>query len=138
MRIDKILVTSNSASTLYTVMNLIRYYKKSIGKVSNMLHVFIKLDNEEFVQFTEGGLLATTLTELQDKSEETFILSLQQQVNNALIRVETPPRDLSPTPAINHLLSVLRDMLSTANMSEGRETDMLKVFKFDMHTKYLQ
>lgn len=72
-------------------------------------------------------MLATTLSELQEKSEQTFLLALQQQVSSALVRVEMPPRDLSPTPAITHLLAVLRDMLSTASMSEGRETDMGKV-----------
>ncbi|KAF5303346.1 hypothetical protein FQR65_LT08259 [Abscondita terminalis] len=109
IRVDKILNTSTQSSTLYAITNLIRYYKKSIGKVS------------------EGGLLDITLTELQEKSEEVFLLALKQQVSNALVRVETPPRDLSPTPAISHLLAVLRDMLSTASMSEGRETDMGKI-----------
>ncbi|KAF5304114.1 hypothetical protein FQA39_LY01899 [Lamprigera yunnana] len=109
IRVDKTLSTSTQSSTLYAITNLIRYYRKSIGKVS------------------EGGLLAVTLLELQEKSEQTFLLALQQQVSNALVRVETPPRDLSPTPAINHLLAVLRDMLSTASMSEGRESDMGKI-----------
>lgn len=44
-----------------------------------------------------------------------------------LVRVEAPPRDLSPTYAVNHLLAILRDMLSTASMNEGREYDMNKV-----------
>ncbi|KAB0796642.1 hypothetical protein PPYR_10703 [Photinus pyralis] len=109
IRIDKILNASTQSSSLYAITNLIRYYKKSIGKVS------------------EGGLLALTLSELQEKSEQIFLIALQQQVSNCLVRVETPPRDLSPTPAINHLLSVMRDMLSTASMSEGRETDMGKI-----------
>ncbi|KAK4876961.1 hypothetical protein RN001_009467 [Aquatica leii] len=109
IRVDKILNTSTQSSTLYAITNLIRYYKKAIGKVS------------------KGGLLEVTLTELQEKSEQVFLLALQQQVSNALVRVETPPRDLSPTPAISHLLAVLRDMLSTASMSEGRETDMGKI-----------
>ncbi|KAK5642430.1 hypothetical protein RI129_008597 [Pyrocoelia pectoralis] len=109
IRIDKILNASTQSSSLYAITNLIRYYKKSMGKVS------------------EGGLLALTLSDLQEKSEQIFLLALQQQVANALVRVETPPRDLSPTPAISHLLAVLRDMLSTASMSEGRETDMGKI-----------
>lgn len=44
-----------------------------------------------------------------------------------LVKVETPPRDLSPTPAVSQLLALLRDMLSTASMNEGREKDMSKV-----------
>lgn len=71
--------------------------------------------------------MEATLTDIQEKSEETFLSCLQQQVNTMLVKVETPPRDLSPTPAITQLLALLRDMLSTASMNEGREKDMGKV-----------
>lgn len=84
-------------------------------------------DTTFFVKVTQGGLLEETLCDLRDKSEQAFLLSLQQQVNNMLVRVEAPPRDLSPTSAVNHLLAILRDMLSTASMNEGRESDMSKV-----------
>lgn len=67
------------------------------------------------------------MIELKEKSEQAFLIALQHQVTSALVRVETPPRDLGPTSAITNLLSILRDMLSTASMSEGRETDMEKV-----------
>lgn len=67
------------------------------------------------------------MTEIQEKSEEKFLYSLQQKVDSMLVKVETPPRDLSPTPAVAQLLAVLRDMLSTASMNEGREKDMGKV-----------
>lgn len=76
---------------------------------------------------TKGGLLEVTLDDLKDKSEIAFIDSLRQHVNNMLVRVEAPPRDLSPTTAITNLLALMRDILSTASMSEGRENDMAKV-----------
>lgn len=75
----------------------------------------------------KGGILEETLDQLQKQSETVFLTSLQQQVNSMLIKVEAPPRDLGPTPAITHLLSIMRDMLSTASMSEGREVDMIKI-----------
>lgn len=75
-----------------------------------------------------NGLLDELLKELQENSENAFLNMLQSHVNSKLIRVEATPRDLSPTPAITSLLALLRDMLSTANMSEGRESDMGKVF----------
>lgn len=109
IRIDKILTVPNQPSTLYAVTNLIRYYKKCICKIAG------------------GGALEIVLNELQERSENVFLISLQQKVNNMLVRVEAPPRDLSPTSAVNHLLAILRDMLSTASMSEGREHDMAKV-----------
>lgn len=112
IRIEKILNASVPPSILYAVINLIRYYKKCICKI------------------VSGGLLETTLLELQERSEQVFLTTLQQQVNNMLVRVEAPPRDLSPTPSINHLLAILRDTLSTASVSEGRESDMGKVRNF--------
>ncbi|KAF7264303.1 hypothetical protein GWI33_000328 [Rhynchophorus ferrugineus] len=109
IRIEKILTTPHQASTMYAVVNMLRYYKKCILKI------------------VKGGQLEETLNDLQDKSEQKFLGSLSEQVNSLLVRVEAPPRDLTPTSAISNLLAILRDMLSTASMSEGRETDMVKI-----------
>lgn len=109
VRVDKILNTVNNAAVIYSVTNLIRYYKKCICKI------------------VPAGALEVTLTELQNFSEETFMTTLNQQIGNMLIRIEAPQRDLCPTPAITHILAILRDLLSTANMSEGRETDMMRI-----------
>ncbi|XP_057652792.1 conserved oligomeric Golgi complex subunit 6 [Diorhabda carinulata] len=109
MRVDKILNVPSPASVLYSVVNLLRYYKKCICKIVNK------------------GAIFETLTELQENSEKCFLTSLQKQVDSKLVRVEAPPRDLSPTEAITNLLALLRDILSTANMSEGREMDMIKI-----------
>ena len=119
IRIEKILNVPTQASVLYAVTNLIRYYKKCIYKV------------------TGPSVLETNLVELQERSEQTFLSSLQQQVNNTLVRVEAPPRDLSPTSAVNNLFAILRDMLSTASMSEGRENDMGKVSRFEIYKRPL-
>ncbi|XP_072394400.1 conserved oligomeric Golgi complex subunit 6 [Diabrotica undecimpunctata] len=109
MRVDKILNVPSQASVLYSVVNLLRYYRKCICKLVNK------------------GVVQETLTGLQDHSEKCFLATLQKQVDSKLVRVEAPPRDLSPTTAITNLLALLRDILSTANMSEGRETDMVKI-----------
>lgn len=92
----------------------------------------------DLFQVVQGGSLETILTEIQEKSEQAFIIALQQHVSSMLVRVETPPRDLSPTPAINQLLAVLRDMLSTASMNEGREVDMGKVNLFCVYISELR
>ncbi|XP_023022875.2 conserved oligomeric Golgi complex subunit 6 isoform X1 [Leptinotarsa decemlineata] len=109
MRIEKILIVPTQASILYSIVNLLRYYKKCICKLVGT------------------GLVEETLTDLQERSEKAFFSTLQQQVDKKLVRVEAPPRDLSPTLAITNLLATLRDMLSTSNMSEGREGDMMKI-----------
>ncbi|KRT86877.1 hypothetical protein AMK59_911 [Oryctes borbonicus] len=109
IRVEKIIIAPADTAVLYAVTNLLRYYRKSIGKV------------------TKDGLLGATLKELQEKSEHAFLKALEAQVSNMLVRVEAPPKDLTPTSSINGLLSMLRDMLSTASMSEGRESDMVKI-----------
>ncbi|XP_050303106.1 conserved oligomeric Golgi complex subunit 6 [Anthonomus grandis grandis] len=109
IRVEKILGVPNQATILYSIVNMLRYYKKCINKLVNQ------------------GQLEETLSDLLLKSEKSFLDSLKQQINSLLVRVESPPRDLSPTTAITHLLNILRDMLSTASMSEGREIDMVKI-----------
>ncbi|KAL3283844.1 hypothetical protein HHI36_018014 [Cryptolaemus montrouzieri] len=109
IRVEKILNSVNNASVIYSVTNLIRYYRKCICKI------------------VMEGALESILTELQNHSEQAFLTALSKQINNMLIRIEAPQRDLSPTPAITHILAILRDLLSTANMSEGREVDMMKI-----------
>ncbi|XP_018574579.1 conserved oligomeric Golgi complex subunit 6 isoform X2 [Anoplophora glabripennis] len=108
IRIEKVLNVPTPATVLHSVVNLLRYYKKCICKI------------------VSKGSLEKTLLDLQNLCEQVFFTTLQQEVNNALIKVETPLRDLSPTPVVNNLLALLRDLLSTANMSEGRENDMKK------------
>ncbi|KAI4471260.1 component of oligomeric golgi complex 6 [Holotrichia oblita] len=107
IRVEKIIIAPADTTVLYAVTNLLRYYRKSIGKV------------------TKDGALGITLMDLQEKSEYAFFKALESQVSNMLVRVEAPPKDLTPTSSINSLLSILRDMLSTASMSEGRESDMI-------------
>lgn len=60
-------------------------------------------------------------------SENVFLSVLQSQVLTALARVEAPPRNLSPTPAVSHMLVVLNEILTTASMGPDSETDMKKV-----------
>lgn len=44
-----------------------------------------------------------------------------------LERVEAPHPDLSPSPGIPHLLSLLREIISIASVAEGRQDDINKV-----------
>lgn len=60
-------------------------------------------------------------------SEKVFLSVLQSQVLTALARVEAPPRNLSPTPAVSHMLVVMTDILTIASSVEDHEGDMKKV-----------
>ena len=69
-----------------------------------------------------------TLEELQELSQQTFLLALQSQVKQQLSeRIETPPSDLSPSPGVSQLLNLLREVLSVSNVAEGRQQDLTKV-----------
>lgn len=108
-RMEKILTVPTEPHTLYAVTNLLRYYKKTMVKV------------------VKNGSLAELLPQTEIKAEAAFLNCLKTQVGSMLVRVEAPPRNLSPTTSINNLLALMRDILSTASMSEGRESDMIKV-----------
>lgn len=75
-----------------------------------------------------GSLLQSTLEELQDLCERTFLLALQSQVNQQLSqRVDTPPSDLSPSPSVSQLLNLLQEVLSVGSVAERRQQDLIKV-----------
>lgn len=73
-------------------------------------------------------MLQSTLQELQELSEQTFLLALQSQVKQQLSeRVDTPPSDLSPSPSVSQLLNLLREVLSVGSIAERRQQDLTKV-----------
>jgi hypothetical protein len=75
-----------------------------------------------------GSLLQSTLEELQELSERTFLLALQSQVNQQLSqRVDSPPSDLSPSPSVSQLLNLLQEVLSVGSVAERRQQDLIKV-----------
>lgn len=75
-----------------------------------------------------GSLLQSTLEELQELSQQTFLLTLQMQVKQHLSQgIETPPSDLSPSPGVSQLLNLLREVLSVSSVAERRQQDLIKV-----------
>ncbi|KAJ4429443.1 hypothetical protein ANN_21612 [Periplaneta americana] len=110
VRVEHIMATDAGATVLYSVTNLVRFYHQVIGQV------------------VPGSLLQTTLEELQELSQQTFLLALQSQVRQQLSeRIETPPSDLSPSPGVSQLLNLLREVLSVGSVAEGRQQDLVKI-----------
>ncbi|XP_069686337.1 conserved oligomeric Golgi complex subunit 6 [Periplaneta americana] len=110
VRVEHIMATDAGATVLYSVTNLVRFYHQVIGQV------------------VPGSLLQTTLEELQELSQQTFLLALQSQVRQQLNeRIETPPSDLSPSPGVSQLLNLLREVLSVGSVAEGRQQDLVKI-----------
>jgi hypothetical protein len=75
-----------------------------------------------------GSLLQATLEELQELSDQTFLLVLQSQVKQQLSEhIDAPPSDLSPSPSVSKLLKLLREVLSVGSVAERRQQDLTKV-----------
>jgi hypothetical protein len=75
-----------------------------------------------------GSQLQSTLEELQELSQQTFLLALQSQVRQQLSEcIETAPSDLSPSPGVSQLLNLLREVLSVGSIAEGRQQDLTQV-----------
>ncbi|PSN44948.1 hypothetical protein C0J52_16472 [Blattella germanica] len=82
-------------------------------------------------QVVPGSMLQSTIEELQELSQQTFLLALQGQVRQQLSeRVETPPSDLSPSPGVSQLLNLLREVLSVGSVAEGRQQDFIKIVAY--------
>jgi hypothetical protein len=75
-----------------------------------------------------GSQLQSTLEELQESSQQAFVLALQSQVRQQLSDfIQTPPSDLSPSPGVSQLLNLLREVLSVGGIAEGRQQDLTQV-----------
>ncbi|GLG95253.1 Conserved oligomeric Golgi complex subunit 6 [Gryllus bimaculatus] len=119
VRIEHILASEMKPTVLYGITNLVRFYHQVIGQV------------------VSGGTLITTLEDLQELSQSTFLSVLELEVKQHLgVQVDgttvspsnlTPPTDLAPPPAIARLLGILKEVLAVANVAEGRAEDLTKV-----------
>ncbi|XP_054276393.1 conserved oligomeric Golgi complex subunit 6-like [Macrosteles quadrilineatus] len=110
VRVDQILATDTSVVSLYHVSNLLRFYLQT------------------FNQVVPGSSLEATLSELHSNSEKAFLSTLQSQVKQQLLeKVDAPPPDLSPSPGIPPLLTLLKEIISIASVAEGRQDDINKV-----------
>lgn len=109
-RIEHIVSVDAPATVLYSVMTLIRFYKTILKPV-----IF-------------DSVLDTTLGELMELSEKSFVSRLQRETRIALgERAEPPGTDLIPAPSVSRLLALLNEVLSVASIAEDREKDMLQV-----------
>jgi conserved oligomeric Golgi complex subunit 6 len=84
-------------------------------------------------QVVKGGNLEQILVELQQQSEASYLNSLTYQVK-VLLQSSTgsqlgmrPQNDLAPTQSVGKLLNLLKEILSVANMVEGRQSDITKI-----------
>ncbi|XP_050543200.1 conserved oligomeric Golgi complex subunit 6 isoform X2 [Daktulosphaira vitifoliae] len=106
-RIENVLHMNENPLDLYSVASSLKFY----------LQIVIKT--------VPAGQLCQTITELHKTMECVFLNKLQNLVRDTLLeRIEAPPSDLSPSPGIGYLLSILRQVLSVAAVTEDKHDDI--------------
>lgn len=102
IRAELILKPDKDPLVLWSIANLIIYYKELI-----------------LVIMTKGHLI-NTLEELLKKSEEVFLITLDSKIEQELSQgVNAPPIDLNPSVVVTDLVSFLRDLLAIMNVSNN-------------------
>lgn len=110
-RIDAVLNSVNDTIVLYSIANLIRFYFNTITSM-----------------VVGKGQLETCLTEVQQISETFYLNSLTQNVREILGKHhDLQQSDLAPPPSVRKLLTILKELLSVANIVEGRQQDITKI-----------
>ncbi|XP_059820011.1 conserved oligomeric Golgi complex subunit 6 [Hypanus sabinus] len=115
VRIEQVIVAEPGAVLLYKLSNLLKFYHHTIsGIVGNC-----------------AATLLTTIEEMHVLSKKMFFNSLGLHASKLMDKVELPPPDLGPTTALNHTLSLLREVLSSHNSSvvpmDARQADFVQV-----------
>lgn len=111
VRADTVLNSKgNDTIILYSIANLIRFYY-------NIITTMVK-----------EGQLELCLREVQNLSETFYLNSLAQQVREILGKHnDLQQADLAPPASVRKLLIMLKELLSVANMVEGRAQDIAKI-----------
>lgn len=111
VRIDAVLGSVHDTIVLYSIANLIRFYQSIITSMVK-----------------GGGQLEQCLADVQQVSENFYLGSLTQQVRDILGQHhDLQQADLAPPPSVRKLLTMLKELLSVANMVEGRQQDITKI-----------
>ncbi|XP_063617541.1 conserved oligomeric Golgi complex subunit 6 [Cydia splendana] len=98
VRAELILKPDKDPLVLWSISNLINYYKEVIQAVM------------------PKGHLIDSFTELLQKSEEVFIITLDSKIQRELSHgVKAPPSDLNPSVVVTNLVGFLRDLLAIMN-----------------------
>ncbi|XP_063376329.1 conserved oligomeric Golgi complex subunit 6 [Cydia fagiglandana] len=102
VRAELILKPDKDPLVLWSISNLINYYKEVIQAVM------------------PKGHLIDTFTELLQKSEEVFIITLDSKIQRELSHgVKAPPSDLNPSVVVTNLVGFLRDLLAIMNSTHN-------------------
>ncbi|XP_072936752.1 conserved oligomeric Golgi complex subunit 6 [Epargyreus clarus] len=103
VRAELILKPDKEPLVLWSITNLVMYYRDTIQSIIGKGH------------------LIDTFDELLKKSEDVFIMTLDSKVQKELSHgVKAPPLDLNPSFVVTDLVSFLRDLMSvTSNVNSA-------------------
>ena len=111
MRIEQVIVSTQSAVVAYKLVNLLRYYA---GVLEGHL--------------TPTAPLVQTVNDLSELQSKMFFSTLNAQTSKILEGMEAPLPDLSPTHKAAELLSLLQNILASRDMtvlvSDNQEQDL--------------
>ncbi|KAM5311541.1 conserved oligomeric Golgi complex subunit 6 isoform 2-T2 [Glossophaga mutica] len=115
VRIEQVIVAEPGAVLLYKISNLLKFYHHTIsGIVGN-----------------SAATLLTTIEEMHLLSKKMFFNSLSLHASKLMDKVELPPPDLGPSPALNQTLSLLREVLASHDSSvvplDARQADFVQM-----------
>ncbi|XP_073975903.1 conserved oligomeric Golgi complex subunit 6 isoform X2 [Rhodnius prolixus] len=102
VRIEQIIFSPEiQLKTLYIITNLLSFYRETFAQ-----------------EVGEKSGLTRGLADCETNSCDTLLEKLGVIVRKEIMeRVSLPPKDLSPSPGVDYLLSLLRDLLSVARVS---------------------
>ncbi|KAK9499850.1 hypothetical protein O3M35_002809 [Rhynocoris fuscipes] len=102
VRIEQIILSPEiPLKTMYIITNLLSFYKQTFSQ-----------------EVGEKSGLARGLSECESTCCDMLLGKLGNIVRKEVMeRVSLPPKDLSPSPGVDYLLSLLRDLLSVARVS---------------------
>ncbi|XP_015674182.1 conserved oligomeric Golgi complex subunit 6 [Protobothrops mucrosquamatus] len=115
VRIEQVIIAEPGAVLLYKISNLLKFYHHTISNIIG----------------NSAAMLLTTIEEMHLLSKKIFFNSLSLHANKLLDKVELPPADLGPGPALNQTLALLREVLASHDSCviplDNRQTDFGQV-----------
>ena len=113
-RVEQVVVSTRHAVVAYKLVSLLRYYA---GVFQNLLK--------------ERAPMVQTVTDLTELQSKMFFSALNAQTSKILEGMETPLPDLSPSPKVGELLSLLQNILSSHDLtslgSDNQEQQLLLI-----------
>ncbi|XP_023945345.2 conserved oligomeric Golgi complex subunit 6 [Bicyclus anynana] len=104
VRAELILKPDKDPLVLWSITNLIIYYKEIIQTVISKGHMI------------------DTFDELLKKSEDVFLITLDSKIQKELSHgVKAPPSDLNPSFVVTDLVSFLRDLMNISNNTKNTD-----------------